>query len=662
MSDVHFFTPVVNFFTPIKNTEAGVNEKYKNLRFCEKLFDFGQRSVRVTKIENGEANFADNSPAEKSLARFTGYAIKAALIATVLLPTVAIIGKYIYRKANHYTAKSPGFEKKVTDAAAKALGLVRKDSHIQLPTGAAPKDPMPPVSSEPSGTTGEEPPLFTTVTTGPTAPVTTEEPGSTSSSALSDVNLKHKEFRDASVYIAGYMGAIEEAIKGIPKPSKESPIDIDFLIAINQALVEISTIREVLDGEIAAFKESEEKINSKLSVEEAELARKELSTIKVDKSLLAKQEELKKQLEEVVKENNEAIAGHANVLLSNPKKPHRFVSGFFSALKKEIGLKDTQIPSSELLSTEIAKTGIANQGNSCWLNSCMQSMLSSRVIVAALDELVPGDISKLPLEEPSIEIPVMKSFKEIRKAMAASPTPEILGRIAAQLRINLFKSLGSPEKDRREYRPGQERHMHDPGTLYLMLLKNLGLMPIVTQISTPLDETGASMGDPKLDPNPILLPLPSLEVAGQEGSSKPTVQTLLTSETSEDESTKSDPWKRGGKIVHTRKTRYEIKGTPPPVLVVQMKAGYDKEDDRAVDSYKLQKDDLEIDIKKMLPDAGDISTKYRLVSFAQNQSQGHWVAFGMEKDKWRYFSDSYVKENPTIIDQVADYCIYERIE
>ncbi len=469
----------INFFTPISNPYEIQKERCHRLRFCEQLFNFGQRSVHITKVSSDQVEITDDNQhkGDKRALTYLGFAIKAALIATLVLPAMAVFGKCIYRKANHFCMKPSDSEPKIANAAGQALDSLKGSSQAQSPSSPAVK----------------------------------------------------------------------------------------------------------------------------------------------------KYDQIKKML---------------------AKMTGRFIDAFFRPFRRGTGIDESQFPLLSALQTqEIEKTGIANQGNSCWLNSMIQSMLSSRVIVSALDEMIKNNFSNLKVENP-LEIPVIKSFSILRQAMRIpNISPRQLGRIAAQMRNSLFKGIFS------EYQPKQKKRMHDPGVLYLMLLKNLGLFFPVTQTTRGVDESGIELHR-KQETQPNLL---FLDVDG----TKQSIQSRMVSEVTET----SDTWKsETGNIIPLRKTTLTISGKPPPVLVVQLKSNYDAKTDRACDSYQMQQEDLEIDIKEMLPDADGVSTKYRLISFAQNQDQVHWVAFGMEKNKWRLFNDSYVSDTHSVIGQQAHYCIYERID
>ncbi len=129
------------FFTPVSN-QTNIREKYYQLNFCEKFFDLGRRrSVHVVDIKDNEVETAYDSPQKKNLSTYAGYVFKIILIATIILPALAIIGKCIYRKANRFSIKSSGGDSATTGVARKTLKLPQKG--LPLPDAVVVNGVMP---------------------------------------------------------------------------------------------------------------------------------------------------------------------------------------------------------------------------------------------------------------------------------------------------------------------------------------------------------------------------------------------------------------------------------------------------------------------------------------------------------------------------------------
>lgn len=120
-----------NFFTPISSHQPNTHEKYHFLRHCDQLFNFGQRSVHITGIKSNDIEIADDNPIEKHFSTYLGYACKIAMIATVILPSIALVGKCVYRKVNHFTSPQPDH---VTNIALDKLDNETEPVKPQLPT------------------------------------------------------------------------------------------------------------------------------------------------------------------------------------------------------------------------------------------------------------------------------------------------------------------------------------------------------------------------------------------------------------------------------------------------------------------------------------------------------------------------------------------------
>ncbi len=107
----------LSFFTPISNSLTNDHEKYHNLRYCDKLFDFGQQSVHIVNVNEKDIEIAKDNLSEKDCPKFAGYLLKSALIATIILPAIALTGKCIYRRANRFSVKPSNSDSEVGNIA-----------------------------------------------------------------------------------------------------------------------------------------------------------------------------------------------------------------------------------------------------------------------------------------------------------------------------------------------------------------------------------------------------------------------------------------------------------------------------------------------------------------------------------------------------------------
>ncbi len=130
-----------NFFTPISNNQTSIpHEKYHHLRRCDQLFNFGQHSVHIVNVKNNDIEVTDDTPAgKKNFSTYFGYVIKGAMIATIILPAIALIGKCIYRQANRFSIQPPSTGRDVGGVALDAL--FNKPKEITQTQAKVPKLP-----------------------------------------------------------------------------------------------------------------------------------------------------------------------------------------------------------------------------------------------------------------------------------------------------------------------------------------------------------------------------------------------------------------------------------------------------------------------------------------------------------------------------------------
>ncbi len=658
----------INFFTPISST-GDDHEKYHALRFCEQLFNFGQRSVHITNISSDQVEIADDPDKDKKRLRYLGYAIKVAMIATIVLPAMAMIGKCIYRKANHFHVKPSTAEPKVVNAAGGVLSPVTPPLPPEQPKPPVTEPPKPPVTEPPKPpkspvTEPQKPPV-----TEPQKPPVTEPqkppeepvselpkppaepkppsgidkpdippdllPDDTSGSTPLSLQPKFEEFKEAISYVKNYLQLIDDQLDQITGLE-----DMHSLVGVDKCFVDCTETFVVLEKEIGLFIKDMKSFPKEMF----DTAEAELAAIDGDRGNNRDMRgKVEKKLETKIKERREILAKTYGEIATKEQIPtvDKNLKEFIEKHWETVGMSKLaeQFPIPQNVPPPapiVQRTGIANQGNSCWLNACMQSLLTSKAIVRVAD-----DISQRPIPQ-GLQSMIFNPFAEIRKAMAdPKASAANLGALAAKLRYNLFMQ-GS-----REYPMQQIRNFHDPGVLYLTFLTYLELLPSITT-----KVQGSKAGKIMYKDTKTAKDMWRVEAS----TVQQPLQLLINSQADTYEKIKD--WRPEKTIeVPYKRTSTTMEGEPPKILVMQLKTNFD-----GTNPHFIHKEDLELNLQEILPDAAGVSTKYKLVSFAENKGQVHWVAYGLEGDQWKLFNDADVTNIDSIIGQNAHYCIYERID